>query len=84
MSGKKSPSPRSIHPIGDFIRERRKANRLTQRALAELAGVGTRLISELERGKPTVRLDGVDQVLRVFGKKVGIVDLPAGERQYDN
>ncbi len=80
MATPANPSPSSIHQIGEFIRKRRKANRLTQRALAELAGVGTRLISELERGKPTVRLDGVEQVLRVFGKKVGIIDLPVGER----
>ena len=65
--------PRS-HQIGEFIRTRRVANHLTQQALGELAGVGTRFISELERGKATVRLEVVDRVLRVFGKEVGIVD----------
>jgi y4mF family transcriptional regulator len=62
--------------LGYFVRERRKASGLTQRELGELAGVGTRFISELERGKPSVRLDVVSQVLAVFGKKLGIVDAP--------
>ena len=57
-----------------FVRERRKARGLTQRGLAELAGVGTRFVSELERGKPTVRLDHADRVLAVFGKRLGVVD----------
>ena len=33
-------------------------------------------LSELERGKATVRVDAVDQVLRVFGKRLGVVDAP--------
>lgn len=62
--------------IGDFVRERRKAGRLTQRQLGELAGVGTRFVSELERGKASVRLSHVHEVLAVFGKTLGIVDAP--------
>ena len=76
---------RSPHPdredIASFVRARRRANRLTQAALAELAGVGTRFVSELERGKPTVRLDAVQAVLAVFGKAVGIVDAPRPEEE---
>jgi len=62
--------------LGDFVRTRRKASRLSQKDLGELAGVGTRFISELERGKPTVRLNEVNKVLAVFGKRLGIVDAP--------
>lgn len=62
--------------IGEFIRERRQANGLTQRELGELAGVGTRFISEVERGKATVRLNVVDQVLSVFGKQLGVIERP--------
>jgi y4mF family transcriptional regulator len=62
--------------IGEFVRRRRLANGLTQRELAELAGVGARFVSELEGDKPTLRLREVDQVLRVFGKTVGVVDAP--------
>ncbi len=38
--------------VGQYVRDRRKAAGLTQRALGELAGVGPRFVSELERGKP--------------------------------
>jgi y4mF family transcriptional regulator len=60
--------------IGAFVRERRKAGRLSQRELGDLAGVGTRFISELERNKPTLRLDTVNKVLAVFGKTLGIIE----------
>lgn len=65
--------------IGEFVRERRRAHRMTQRQLAELAGVGVRFVSELERNKETVRLDAVNSVLAVFGKQVGVVDRNRGE-----
>ncbi len=60
--------------LGAFVRTRRKASRLSQRELGELAGVGTRFVSELERGKSSVRLDAVSRVLAVFGKTLGVVD----------
>ncbi len=62
--------------VGQYVRDRRKAAGLTQRALAELAGVGPRFVSELERDKPTVRLDAVNKVLSVFGKQLGLTDAP--------
>ncbi|OFX24415.1 MAG: hypothetical protein A2V77_13510 [Anaeromyxobacter sp. RBG_16_69_14] len=68
-----------MSPIASFVRERRTANGLTQRELAELAGVGPRAIWDLERGKPTLRTDVVNAVLRVFGKTLGIVDAPRGD-----
>lgn len=60
--------------ISSFIRQRRLARKLNQKKLADLAGVGQRFVSELERGKPTVRIAEVDKVLAVFGKQLGIVD----------
>lgn len=62
--------------IGRFIRQRRNASKLTQMQLAEIAGVGQRFISELERGKPTLRLAEVERVLAIFGKRLGIIDRP--------
>lgn len=62
--------------IGAFVRRRRRANGLSQRELAELAGVGTRFVSELERDKPTVRVDAVNAVLAVFGRTLGVVEAP--------
>lgn len=68
--------PDREYSIGAFVRARRKANRLSQRRLSELAGVGTRVVSELEREKRTLRMDVVNRVLAVFGKELGVVDAP--------
>lgn len=59
--------------LADFIKEKRKAVKLTQPELAEKAGVGLRFIRELEQGKKTLRLDKVNQVLQLFGYEVGAV-----------
>jgi y4mF family transcriptional regulator len=70
--------------VAKFVRTRRQANRLSQRELAELAGVGTRLVSELERGKPTIRMDVVNRVLAVFGKMLGPVEAPRIEAELED
>jgi y4mF family transcriptional regulator len=54
------------------ITEMRKASGLTQVELAERAGVGLRFVRELEQGKPTVRLDKVNQVLALFGCELAV------------
>ena len=53
--------------IGQAVRAARKAMGLRQPELAAAAGVGLRFLVELERGKPTVRLDRVLAVLHVLG-----------------
>lgn len=63
----------AVHDVAEFVRARRRLRGLGQRELAELAGVSQRFVSELERGKPTVRLDAVERVLAVFGMQVGVV-----------
>ncbi len=54
--------------LGEYIREKRKQCNLTQIELAERSGVGVRFIRELERGKTTVQLDKINQVLALFGE----------------
>lgn len=61
--------------LGIFIKKRRKGEGLTQRQLAELAGVGLRFIRDFEQGKESLRTDKVNAVLKLFGKKLGPVDL---------
>ena len=63
-----------METIPQFIKQKRKALKLTQEELAFKSGVGLRFMRELEQGKTTVRLDKVNQVLRLFGKQVGIID----------
>ena len=53
--------------IGEYIkRERRKAG-LTQEDFALRSGLGLRFVRELEQGKETLRMDKVNQALRMFG-----------------
>ncbi|WP_342328573.1 helix-turn-helix transcriptional regulator [Pedobacter sp. FW305-3-2-15-E-R2A2] len=68
-------------PIITFIKERRKALKLSQTDLAFKSGVGLRFVRELEQGKTTLRLDKVNQVLALFGKQVGITDLDHVEEE---
>ena len=56
--------------IGEYIQTKRKLHGLTQVELAERSGVGVRFVRELERGKPTVQLDKVNQVLALFGEEL--------------
>ncbi|MFM8655582.1 MAG: helix-turn-helix transcriptional regulator [Chthoniobacterales bacterium] len=53
-----------------FLKARRRGLGLTQRDLADRAGVGLRFIRDLEQGKPTLRLDKVNQVLALFGHRM--------------
>ncbi len=59
--------------ISELVKGKRKLANLTQPELAEKAGVGLRFVRELEQGKSTLRLDKVNQVLRLFGYEVGPV-----------
>jgi y4mF family transcriptional regulator len=61
--------------LSDFVKNKRKAVKLTQPELAKKAGVGLRFIRDLEQGKPTLRMDKVNQVLRLIGYKLGAVEI---------
>lgn len=62
-------------PLADFLKEKRKQANLTQPGLAAKAGVGLRFIRELEQGKTTLKMDKVNQVLKLFGHELGPVPL---------
>lgn len=53
--------------IAEFIKTERKKAGLTQEEFAIRAGLGLRFVRELEQGKETVRMDKVNQALRMFG-----------------
>jgi len=59
--------------LSSFLKQKRSESRLTQPELAEKAGVGLRFVRELEQGKETLRLDKVNQVLKLFGYEMGPV-----------
>lgn len=64
--------------IVDFVKEMRKKFNLTQVDLADKSGVGLRFVRELEQGKQTLRMDKVNQVLSLFGRQVGAVEIRSG------
>lgn len=54
-------------PIATFVRAQRKELGYTQKEFSLRCGVNLRFLKELEAGKPTVRLDRVNTVLRFLG-----------------
>ena len=56
-----------------FVKVMRRQYELTQRQLAEKAGVGLRFLRELESDKPTLRMDKVNMVLEMFNAELGVV-----------
>ncbi|MCY3545959.1 MAG: helix-turn-helix transcriptional regulator [Gemmatimonadetes bacterium] len=66
--------------IGRIVRAARRAQGLRQDQLAGAAGVGIRFLSELERGKKTVRLEKVIAVLDALGCTLR-VEMPPSESE---
>lgn len=64
-----------VKTLQQFIKDKRKQLGLSQPDLAKKAGVGLRFIRELEQGKTTLRMDKVNQVLKLFGAELGTVAL---------
>ena len=58
----------TMNSISEFVKKERKKAGLTQEEFALRSGLGLRFVRELEQGKETVRLDKVNQALRMFGK----------------
>ncbi|MDP9077113.1 MAG: type II toxin-antitoxin system Y4mF family antitoxin [Bacteroidota bacterium] len=59
--------------LSEYLKKKRKLLNLTQEDLASKAGVGLRVVREMEQGKPTLRMDKVNQVLMLFGAELGVV-----------
>lgn len=60
----------AANKLTQCIKELRKEYNLTQEDLAMKSGVGLRFVRELEQGKPTVRMDKVNQVLALFSMEL--------------
>ncbi|MBS4041086.1 MAG: helix-turn-helix transcriptional regulator [Flavobacterium sp.] len=63
----------NLTELSKHIKLKRKQNHLTQPELARKAGVGLRFVRDLEQGKTTLRMDKVNDVLRLFGETLGPV-----------
>ena len=59
--------------IGKLVRKYRKSQKLLQRQLAGVTGVGERFIIELEAGKPTIQLGKALKVIKMLGCQIEIL-----------
>jgi HTH-type transcriptional regulator/antitoxin HipB len=69
------PNGNTVHSaqdIGKLVKAKRKQDGLTQTELAELCQIGTRFLSELENGKPTLHFDKVMLVLQNLGLQMSV------------
>ncbi len=62
-------------PLSEYVRTKRKALGISREELAQKAGVGLRFLRELEQGKETLKMDKVNQVLKLFGVQLGVVPM---------
>ncbi|MBC7642810.1 MAG: helix-turn-helix transcriptional regulator [Flavobacterium sp.] len=69
--------------ISRYVKKRRKQSQLTQPEMALKAGVGLRFVRDLEQGKNTLRMDKVNDVLRLFGETLGVIPIDR-EKILDN
>ena len=56
--------------LADVIKKHRKAARLSQIQLAEMAGVGKTVVYDIEKGKETVQLVTLRKILYVLNIRV--------------
>ena len=66
---------KKLTPLALFVKARRKALKINQVELSEKAGVGLRFVRDLEQGKASLRMDKVNDVLRLFGHELGPVEM---------
>jgi HTH-type transcriptional regulator/antitoxin HipB len=74
--------PRTLARI---IRRHRKAAKVSQLQLAEMAGVGKTVVFDLEKGKETIKLTTLRKILKVLNIKVILVSpLMDNDQTVDN
>ncbi len=59
--------------LSEFVKERRKAVKLTQEEFAERAGVALTVVRKIEQGKTNLNMEKVNLVLRMFGHELAPV-----------
>lgn len=69
--------------IGQFIRDTRKSLGINQQKLADISGVGINFISQIEKGKETVRLDTTNKVLNTLGYRLTVEKVFTGNNTVD-
>ncbi len=73
---------KSSADLGRLVRDKRRKDGLTQVDAAALCGIGTRFLSDLENGKPTIELGKVLQVMQGLGLELWIEPRGWPEREH--
>lgn len=66
---------KQLTSLAKFVKQRRKILKINQTELSEKAGVGLRFVRDLEQGKKTLRMDKVNDVLKLFGHELGPTEM---------
>jgi len=59
-----------VEAVGKVIRQRRKALKITQSHLAELAGISVNSLYKIERGEANPTLELIEKIAEVLGLEV--------------
>jgi y4mF family transcriptional regulator len=60
----------TMSTISEFVKRKRKYHNITQEDFALRAGVSLTVVRKIEQGKTNINLDGLLQVLRMFGHTI--------------
>lgn len=52
--------------IGDIVKYHRKKAGLSQKELAEIAGIGKTVVFDIEKGKNTVQFKSIERILKAL------------------
>ena len=66
---------KELSQLSQYVKTMRKRYNLTQEDLSMKSGVGLRFVRDLEQGKKTLRMDKVNQLLRLFNTELGVVQM---------
>ncbi|MBO7596469.1 MAG: helix-turn-helix transcriptional regulator [Bacteroidales bacterium] len=66
---------KELSKLSQYVKAMRKKYGLTQEDLSAKSGVGLRFVRDLEQGKKTLRMDKVNDLLRLFGTELGVADI---------
>ena len=75
MGDELKPSKKINNPkeLGQYLLKERKGLKLTQKEISEFADVGRKFIIELEKGKTTVQLGKVFELLNSLGLEFHLI-----------
>ena len=77
------PLIRTPRDVANTVRGRRRDLRMSQRELAERAGVSRKWIYEFEAGKPGAELGILIAVLEALGLRLGVEMKPESDRDVE-